>query len=96
LRDCVAEGLRLIFTPIGVEDDKETHDDEGACRAGRERYPACDAQVAFVRGEYPDRFVWPLWRRQHCRALPQGRDRPQPILQLVEGIARGRQEAAGR
>jgi hypothetical protein len=43
LRDCVAEGLRLIFTPIGVEDDKEpndraseTHDDECACRAGRE------------------------------------------------------------
>jgi hypothetical protein len=42
LRDCVAEGLRFIFTPIGVEDDEEpkdraseTHDDEGACRAGR-------------------------------------------------------------
>jgi putrescine transport system substrate-binding protein len=41
LRDCVAEGLRFIFTPIGVEDDEEpkdraseTHDDEGACRAG--------------------------------------------------------------
>jgi integrase len=24
------ECLRLIFTPIGVEDDEETHDDEGA------------------------------------------------------------------
>ena len=42
LRDCVAEGLRFIFTPIGVEDDEEpkdraseTRDDEGACRAGR-------------------------------------------------------------
>ena len=42
LHDCVVEGLRLIFTPIGVEDDEEpkdraseTHDDEGACRAGR-------------------------------------------------------------
>jgi len=41
LRDCVAEGLRLIFTRVGVEDDEEpkdraseTHDDEGACRAG--------------------------------------------------------------
>ena len=30
-----AEGLRLIFTRVGVEDDEETHDDEGACRAGR-------------------------------------------------------------
>jgi len=35
LRDCVVECLRLIFTPIGVEDDEETRDDEGACRAGR-------------------------------------------------------------
>jgi hypothetical protein len=42
LRDCVAEGLRFIFTPIGVEDDEEpnnraseTYGDEGACRAGR-------------------------------------------------------------
>ena len=35
LRDCVVEGLRFIFTPIGVEDDEETRDDEGACRAGR-------------------------------------------------------------
>ena len=42
LRDCVVEGLRLIFTPMGVGDDEElkdraseTHDDEGACRAGR-------------------------------------------------------------
>ena len=35
LRDCVVEGLRLIFTRVGVEDDEETHDDEGACRAGR-------------------------------------------------------------
>ena len=40
LRDCVAEGLRFIFTPDGVEDDEEpkdraseTHDNEGACRA---------------------------------------------------------------
>ena len=28
-RDSVAEGLRLIFTPIGAEDDKETRDDQG-------------------------------------------------------------------
>ena len=35
LRDCVVECLRFIFTPIGVEDDAETRDDEGACRAGR-------------------------------------------------------------
>jgi transposase len=28
--------LRLIFTPVGVEDDEETRDDEGPCRAGRE------------------------------------------------------------
>ena len=48
LRDCVAEGLRLIFTPDGVEDDEETRDNKGPCRAGREGYPACDAQVAFV------------------------------------------------
>ena len=34
LRDCVVEGLRFIFTPIGVEDDEDTRDDEGACRAG--------------------------------------------------------------
>ena len=40
LRDCVVEGLRLIFTRVGVEDDEEpkdraseTHDNEGACRA---------------------------------------------------------------
>ena len=54
LRDCVVEGLRFIFPRIGVEDDEEpkdraseTRDDEGACRAGREGYPACDAQAAF-------------------------------------------------
>ncbi len=41
LHDCVAEGLRLIFTPIGVEDDEETRDDEGACQAGREGYLRC-------------------------------------------------------
>ena len=42
LRDCVVEGLRFIFTPIGVEDDEEpkdraseTRDNEGPCRAGR-------------------------------------------------------------
>ena len=42
LLDCVVEGSWLIFTPVGVEDDEEpkdraseTHDDEGACRAGR-------------------------------------------------------------
>ena len=26
LRDCVVEGLRFIFTPIGVEDDEEPKD----------------------------------------------------------------------
>ena len=31
LRDCVVEGLRLIFTLDGVEDDEETRDDEGTC-----------------------------------------------------------------
>lgn len=53
-RDCVAEGLRLIFIPVGVEDDEEpkdraseTRDDQGPCRASREGHPACDAQVAF-------------------------------------------------
>ena len=25
-RDCVAEGLRLIFIPVGVEDDEEPKD----------------------------------------------------------------------
>jgi len=37
-RDFGAEGLRLIFTPVGVEDDEEpkdraseTRDDEGPC-----------------------------------------------------------------
>ena len=53
-RDCVAEGLRLIFIPVGVEDDEEpkgraseTRDDQSPCRASREGHPACDAQVAF-------------------------------------------------
>ena len=53
-RDCLAEGLRLIFIPVGVEDDEEpkdraseTRDDQGPCRASREGHPACDAQVAF-------------------------------------------------
>ncbi len=53
-RDCVAEGLRLIFIPVGVEDDEEpkdraseTRDDQSPCRASREEHPACDAQVAF-------------------------------------------------
>jgi transposase len=32
--------LRLIFTPVGVEDDEETRDDEGGCRAGCEGHPA--------------------------------------------------------
>jgi hypothetical protein len=59
--DCIAEGLRLILTLDGVEDDEETCDDEGPCRAGREGYPACDAQVAFVRGEDPDRAIRPSW-----------------------------------
>ena len=34
LRDFLSEGLRLIFTLIGVEDDEETRQDEGPCRAG--------------------------------------------------------------
>src|SRR5690606_13808703 len=53
-RDCLAEGLRLIFIPVGVEDDEEpkdraseSRDDQGPCRASREGHPACDAQVAF-------------------------------------------------
>jgi hypothetical protein len=53
-RDCLAEGLRLIFIPVGVEDDEEpkdraseTRDDQSPCRASREEHPACDAQVAF-------------------------------------------------
>jgi len=36
------------LTPHGGEDEKEPRDDEGACRAGREGHPACDAQAAFV------------------------------------------------
>ena len=32
---------------------------------------------------------------QHCRALPQGRYQPEPLLSLVEGVSGGRQEAAG-
>ena len=47
LRDCVAEGLRFIFTPDGVEDDEETRDNEGPCRAGCEGHSARDAQIAF-------------------------------------------------
>ena len=47
LRDCVAEGLRFIFTPDGVEDDEETRDNEGSCRAGCEGHPARDTQIAF-------------------------------------------------
>jgi putative oxidoreductase len=46
--DCVAEGLRLILTPHGVEDDEETRNCEGACRAGCEGHPARNAQAAFV------------------------------------------------
>jgi hypothetical protein len=59
--NCVVEGLWLILTPVGVKDDEKTRDDEGPCRAGREGYPACDAQVAFVRGEDPDRAIRPSW-----------------------------------
>ena len=29
--DCIVEYLRLIFTPVGVEDDEKTYNDEGAC-----------------------------------------------------------------
>jgi len=29
--NCVVEGLWLILTPVGVEDDEETRDDEGPC-----------------------------------------------------------------
>ena len=36
--DCVVECLPLIFIPVGVEDDEETNDDEGTCRAGRKGY----------------------------------------------------------
>ena len=46
--DCVAEGLRLIFTPDGFEDDEETRDHEGTCLAGCEGHPARDTQAAFV------------------------------------------------
>src|SRR5690606_6612490 len=35
-------------------------------------------------------------RGQHRRALPEGRHRPEPLLPLVQGVPRGRQEAAGR
>ena len=33
-RVCVAEALRLILTPHGVEDDEETRHDEGPCCTG--------------------------------------------------------------
>ena len=38
----------------------------------------------------------PARRGQHRRALPARRDCPEPLLPLVEGVSRGRQEAAGR
>jgi hypothetical protein len=47
-RDCIAEGLRLIQTPHGGGDEKELRDEDGACGAGCEGYPARDAQAAYV------------------------------------------------
>jgi hypothetical protein len=35
--DCIVQFL-LIFIPVRVEDDEETHDDEDTCRAGREAW----------------------------------------------------------
>jgi hypothetical protein len=81
LRDCVAEGLRLIFIPVGVEDDEETRNDEGACRAGREGYPL-ETLDRTSRPE-PDRgedAVHESLRRAHRRKAsrqPDGRN-PDP------------------
>ena len=51
-RDCVAEGLRLIFIPVGVEDDEEpkdraseTRDDQSPCRGSREEHPAATRRL---------------------------------------------------
>ncbi len=45
--------------------------------------------LAGLRGEdgawSRHRFEWP---RDDCRAVPSRRDRPKPVLQLVEGIPR--------
>ncbi len=65
---CVAEGLQHIFTPVGVEDDEETREEEGPCRAGREGNSACDAQAAFVGREDLDRAVPPARQRLSAKS----------------------------
>ena len=65
-------------------------------RAGREGHPPPHAQAAFVRREDPHRPLGTARRRQHRRALPARGDRDEPLLQLVEGVPGGREEASGR
>jgi hypothetical protein len=69
---------------------------QGAGREGRQGHPPQDPQAAFGRGEDPHRAGGPARRGQHRRAVPPRGDRPEPVLQLVEGVPRSRQEAAGR
>jgi hypothetical protein len=46
-------GFAAHLDPIGVEDDEETRNDQGPCRAGCEGHPTRDTQAAFVGGEDP-------------------------------------------
>ena len=62
---------------------------------GREGHPSGDAAALLGRGQDPHRAGGPARRGQHRRAVPPRGDRPEPVLPLVEGLPRGRQEAAG-
>src|ERR1700730_5759196 len=61
----------------------------------RERHPAGDTPAILGRREDPHRPGGPPRRGEHRRAVSSRRDRPEPLLSLVEGLPGSRQEAAG-
>jgi putative transposase len=78
------------------QDDRQILEHEKACRAGGEGHSPGDSPALFSRRQDPDRAGRPAWRRQHCRAVPQGRDRAEPVLHLVERVHGSRQAPPGR
>ena len=62
-----------------------------ACGVGGKGHPSGDP-AAFLGGRQDqDRAGMPARRRQHRRAVPQGRHRPEPVLRVVKGVHGGGQ-----
>ena len=71
LRGCVAEGLRLIFTPIGVEDDEDTQ--EGGCGLSRAFLLQVSVSALGLAGEevedHRPSLIEPVVMRHGCPAI---------------------------